>query len=263
MSETLFRAALTTRRIGRSCRWLAQTGSTNRDALAWAAQSAPDGSAVVAETQTAGRGRLTRTWFSPPDRNLYVSLILRPDLADPARLATLPLIAGLALAETLADRIPACSPGIKWPNDLWIKGKKCCGILCEMQTQGEAFPAIVLGFGMNVNLSREELPPDLRETATSLAIESGETHSRPELLAAILNTFEPIYDRWRETGLEPFLSRLRERDVLFGHSVTLSLLNTPLAGTAAGIAPDGALLLRLPDGTQTAVYSGEANRVRS
>ncbi|MBP5321787.1 MAG: biotin--[acetyl-CoA-carboxylase] ligase [Kiritimatiellae bacterium] len=262
MSEAPFRAALTTRRFGRVCRWLAETGSTNHDALAWAAQEAPDGAVVTADAQTAGRGRLSRVWFSPPGKNLYVSLILRPGIEDPARLATLPLIAGFALAEALAARLPTCRPRIKWPNDLWLGDKKCCGILCEMQTQGNAMPAVVAGFGMNVNLTRDELAQELRDTATSLAIETGETFSRPRLLAAILNTFEPIYDRWREEGLAPFLPRLRERDALRGEPVTLALLGKPLSGIAEGIAPDGALLLRLPDGTQTPVYSGEATRIR-
>jgi BirA family biotin operon repressor/biotin-[acetyl-CoA-carboxylase] ligase len=248
---------LTTRWLGRDLRYVAETGSTNRDVAALAQEGAGEGVAVVADRQCAGRGRMARPWFSPPGVNLYFSLLLRPDV-EPGRAASLPLVAGLAVAEAVERLAPEMRPGIKWPNDILCDGKKLCGVLCEMQAEADRVRHVVPGLGVNVNLTRAMLPEELRGRATSLKIAAGRDFSRAAVLAAILNAFEPLIERWRADGLEPLLPALRRRDALFGREIELEQGGRRLAGRADGIFPDGALRLVTPQGV-IPVYSGEAH----
>ncbi len=248
---------LATRRLGRELRYLAETGSTNRDVAALAQAGAQEGVMVVADRQSAGRGRMTRAWFSPPEVNLYVSLLLRPEI-EPGRAASLPLVVGLAVAEALEQVAPGCAPRIKWPNDILSGGRKICGVLCEMQAESDRVRYIIPGLGVNVNLTRAMLPAELRERATSLRIEAGHAFSRAAVLAAILNAFEPLYDCWCADGLEPLLPRLARLDALFGRTIELEQGGRRMAGRADGILPDGALRLVTAQGA-VPVYSGEAH----
>ena len=251
------RPLLTTRRIGRDCRYVPETGSTNRDVAALAQSGADEDVVIVAGQQTAGRGRMTRAWFSPPEVNLYFSLLLRPAV-EPGRAASLPLVAGLAVAEALAALVPEIDPRIKWPNDILIGDKKVCGILCEMQAETDCVRHIIPGIGVNVNLTRGLLPEELRGRATSLRIETGRVFSRAVVLAAILNRFEPLYDRWCREGFEELLPAVAARDALAGRTVTLDQGGRHVTGKADGIQPDGALRLITAQGL-VPVYSGEAH----
>ncbi len=248
---------LTTRRIGRDCRYVAETGSTNRDVAALADAGAEEGVVVTAGTQTAGRGRMTRLWHSPPGVSLYFSMLLRPAV-EPGQASSLPLVAGLAVAEALAQLAPETQPMIKWPNDILIGGKKVCGILCEMQAETDCVRHIIPGIGVNVNLTRAELPEELRGRATSLRIETGRRFSRAAVLAAILNRFEPLYARWCAEGFEPLLDAVGARDALRGMKVTLEQGGRRVQGIGDGILPDGALRLHTEQGV-VPVYSGEAH----
>ncbi|HOE60458.1 MAG TPA: biotin--[acetyl-CoA-carboxylase] ligase [Kiritimatiellia bacterium] len=249
---------LSTRRIGRDCRYVAETGSTNRDAAVLAQAGAEEGLVVTAGSQHAGRGRMTRVWFSPAGVNLYFSLVLRPAV-EPLRAASLPLVAGLAVAEAVADLAPELQPAVKWPNDILVAGRKLCGILCEMQAEIDCVRHIVLGVGVNVNLERASLPEEIRSRATSLRMACGRSFSRAAVLAAILNHFEPLYDQWLRKGLEPLITRLDARDALRGRMITLeSGGGQTLRGRADGIQADGALRLVTERGPVT-LYSGETH----
>lgn len=249
---------LTTRLIGRDCRYVSETGSTNRDAAALASNEGQSESVtVVAGRQTQGRGRLSRAWFSPPEQNLYFSMLLQPSI-EPARAASLPLVTGLAVAEAVTDCAPEIVPQIKWPNDILIGGKKLCGILCEMQADMDRVRYLIAGAGVNVNLSSDMLPEDLQTRATSLRIETGRVFSRAEVLAAILNRFEPLYDQWRRDGFEPLIPLIAAYDVLYGKTVTLEAGGRVMTGRAEGVQSDGALRIATDDGT-VPVYSGEAH----
>jgi BirA family biotin operon repressor/biotin-[acetyl-CoA-carboxylase] ligase len=248
---------LTTRSLGRECLYVEETGSTNRDVAARAQAGAAEGLALAAGSQSAGRGRLARAWFSPPGVNLYFSLLLRPDV-ELARAASLPLVMGLAVAEALSGLAPAVRPLVKWPNDILAQGRKLCGILCEMQAETDRVRHIIAGVGVNVNLTRPQLPEELRDRATSLRIEAGKTFSRAAVLAAVLNRFEPLYDRWREEGLGPLVPALSGRDALRGRTIAVEQGARRIAGRAEGIQPDGALLLRTAEGL-VPIYSGEAH----
>ncbi len=251
------RPLLTTRRLGHDCRYVAETGSTNRDVAALAQSGAEEDVVIVAGQQNAGRGRMTRAWFSPPEVNLYFSLLLRP-VVEPGRAASLPLVAGLAVAEALAALVPDVNPRIKWPNDILISDKKICGILCEMQAETDCVSHIIPGIGINVNLTRVMLPENLRDRATSLRIETGRIFSRAVVLAAILNRFEPLYERWCRSGFESLLPAVASRDALAGRTVSLEQGGRQVTGKAEGIQPDGALRLVTAQGL-VPVYSGEAH----
>jgi BirA family biotin operon repressor/biotin-[acetyl-CoA-carboxylase] ligase len=248
---------LTTRFVGRECQFLAETESTNRDVAALAVAGAAEGVVIAAGAQTAGRGRMSRVWFSPKAENLYFSVLLRPQVA-PGLAVSLPLVVGLAVAEALAEIAPDTVPLIKWPNDILVGGKKVCGILCEMQAETDCVRHIIPGIGVNLNLLREKLPEELCGRATSLRIETGRSFSRAAVLAAILNRFEPLYDRWCAEGFEPLLGAIRARDALRGQAITVDQGGRRISGVADGILPDGALRLVTEQGA-VPVYSGEAH----
>lgn len=248
---------LDTQSLGRALRYLCATVSTNSDLAALAAAGAPEGMVVVAETQSGGRGRLARRWLSAPGRNLTFSMLLRPAL-EPQRVTTLPLLAGVALARAIEELEPGLGLQIKWPNDLLLGGLKLAGILCEMQAEADCVHHVIVGIGLNVNLRRSQLPGEVRRTATSLRLATGRDWPRAPLLARVLNGFERDYDCWRREGLAPFLGELAARDPLAGRRVVIEQGGRRLRGVAEGIQADGALRVRLSDGTLQAVVSGDA-----
>jgi BirA family transcriptional regulator, biotin operon repressor / biotin---[acetyl-CoA-carboxylase] ligase len=236
-----------------------QTGSTNTDLLAAAASGAPEGSVLVAESQTAGQGRLERRWVSPPRSGLTFSVLLRPHV-PPLRLAWLPLLAGLAVQRAVAA-LGAVPAALKWPNDLLLGAhrRKVCGILA--QASGTA---VVLGIGLNVTNQRDELP---REDATSLALEDVDRTDRGELLVALLERFAADYTGWRAAGADPEASGLlaaytKVCDTV-GRQVAVSLpAGGRLDGEATGIDAVGRLLVRTGDGTTHPVAAGDVLHVR-
>jgi len=252
--------SMTTKRMGRGFRFLKVTGSTNRNADAAGVGGLPEGFLIVADKQTAARGRMGRGWFSPAGVNIYCSLLLRPDVA-PGCVASLPLVIGLAVVEGLTECEPSLQPTIKWPNDIYIGDRKICGILCETQLKGNAIQHLVAGIGVNVNVLTGQLPPELRASATSIAIETGREVSREQVLATILNRFEPLYDQWRAFGFKALVQQVNMFDALRGKPVRMELAGTPLEGIASGIQPDGTLLLKTANGMKS-VCSGEAHILR-
>jgi BirA family biotin operon repressor/biotin-[acetyl-CoA-carboxylase] ligase len=210
------------------------TDSTNTRARELAAAGAPHGTLVTADEQTAGRGRQGRTWVAPPGDAVLMSLVLRD--FDPL----LPLAAAVAVAEAVGSRAQ-----IKWPNDVWIEGRKVSGILIEGRPQ-EGWA--VLGIGVNVRT--REFPDELREIATSLALARIET-TREEVLAALVQRL----DRWLAAPADEVLAAWSERDALRGHDVRWA----DGEGTAAGVDEGGALVVELDDGTTTVLDAGEVH----
>jgi BirA family transcriptional regulator, biotin operon repressor / biotin---[acetyl-CoA-carboxylase] ligase len=183
-----------------------ETGSTNADVLAAAAAGEPEGLVVAAGTQTAGRGRLGRTWQSPPGGGLWFSVLLRPAEVPPSRLGWLPLLAGVALAHTVRD-VAGVDAALKWPNDLLVRGEKCAGILAEASGGG----AIALGIGLNTRLTREQLPPPppYGLPPTSLALAGASMVDNDGLLTALLDRLASAYADWCAAGGDPEASGLR------------------------------------------------------
>lgn len=185
-------------------------------------------------------------------------MLLKPEV-KPEMAATLPLVAGIAVAAALEKFLPREEIAIKWPNDILAGGRKICGILCEMSAQGETVRHVVAGIGINVNLGAGALPAEIAGTATSMKMLAGEEFALGEVLSAVLESFSEYYSRWLEGGLAAVKADLDARDILRGRRVEMRLLGKPLSGKAVGIAESGALLLLLDDGTIEQVFSGEAH----
>jgi BirA family biotin operon repressor/biotin-[acetyl-CoA-carboxylase] ligase len=197
---------------------LAVTDSTNRVAMEMAENGAKHGTVVVADAQTAGRGRMGRRWVSPAGKNLYVSLLLRPSVptVDAPRLA---LVAGVALADAVeAVGVPA---SLKWPNDLYCGGRKAAGILAEMASDPDGVRHVVIGVGLNVNMEEADFPPDLRDTSTSLRIRAGRVFRRVDVLARLLDAFGTRYAEFIGGGFASLRDGWDRRDFLRGRRVLL------------------------------------------
>lgn len=249
--------SLSTERFGRNLVFHEKVDSTNVKAKILARQGASEGTVLVADSQTGGRGRMGRAWVSPPGANLYFSVVLRPPV-PPSRLSQIPLLAAAAIHQALDSSVEGIVAMIKWPNDILIGGRKVCGILCEMETEPDMTHFVIVGIGINVNL--ENIPAEIGDIATSLFLESGNEHSRADILSAILNCFEPLYDRWLEADdlrdVLPYLERyawLKDRDV------TVEQYRSTLAGRVRGLTGTGELLLEAQNGRVHVVSSGEAH----
>lgn len=250
---------LNTRWLAHSYRYLTTVGSTNDYALLLAAEGAPHGALVVAEEQTKGRGRLERQWMSSPNRGIYLSILLRNLL--PIRVAAqTPYIGSLALVKLLREQfgVPA---SIKWPNDVLINGRKVAGILTETQSDQDFSRFSVVGIGINVNHSREEMAGPFRYPATSIAIETGFAVKRQKVLLEFLYRFEREYERFLENGLSALLPEIEEYSEMMGKTIRVVCGNREIAGKARAISDEGALLLLRDDGSQEAVWAGDIVRI--
>jgi BirA family transcriptional regulator, biotin operon repressor / biotin---[acetyl-CoA-carboxylase] ligase len=229
---------------------LDRTGSTNDHARELASAGAPHGTVVVAEEQTAGRGRQGRSWVAPRGRALTLSIVVR--LGD-AALDLLPLSAAVAVCET-CERAAPVHCAVKWPNDVWIEGRKVAGILIEARPQ-EGWA--VLGIGLNVDTSEDELDEAIRDQATSLRIAAGSPAERERALEALL---ERLADRLR-TEPEPLLAAYRERDALHGRQIAWSASGDRLEGKAEGVDDEGNLVVFTRDGERHTLTAGEVHLV--
>jgi BirA family transcriptional regulator, biotin operon repressor / biotin---[acetyl-CoA-carboxylase] ligase len=248
-----------------------ETGSTNADVAAAARQGEPEGLIVVAEQQTAGRGRRDRQWTSPARAGLTLSVLLRPGEPQPGHdwpaaafpaYGWLPLLAGVALLEAV-QQIAELEATLKWPNDLLVGDRKCAGILAEVVGD-----AVVLGIGLNVSTRADELPPTASGLpATSLVVAGAKHTDRDPLLRALLRRLARWYGGWRETGgdaeLCGLLGAYRRSCSTIGRDVRVQLPTGPvLAGRATTVDADGQLVVRTEDGVDQRVSAGDVLHVR-
>lgn len=241
--------------LGRNVSYYDKVVSTNPEAKELAGKGAPEGTLVVAEEQTGGRGRLGRGWFSPYAMGIWCSLILRPEV-HPTEAPPVTMLAAVALARAIKDSTGVAA-GIKWPNDLLLKGKKICGILTEMSAEMDRVNYLVVGMGINVNTL--EFPEELKEIATSLRAEAGTFFSRRLLLQKMLLEFENLYKLWLAEGFKPVLEEWKERCVTLNCPVRMTSARETLEGWAEDVDDTGALLLRLPDGSLKQILAGEVS----
>ncbi len=242
-------------RFGRFFRYHDEIESTNLEAKALANSGAPEGVVVVAEAQSAGRGRRGRSWTSPPGKGLLFSALLRPaiPMVD-AHLLT--LVAATALAETM-ERFAEVPVQIKWPNDLFIDNRKLGGILMEVAGEHDEVEWVIAGMGVNVNTEYSELPVPLRRTATSLKITTGQSVDRSDLLAALLLSFDAHYTHAVHHGFERAITNFRSRDFLLHRTVDVETREGIVRGTAVGIDEYGALLVESAPRRIQRLHSGE------
>lgn len=240
-------ASLAGQRIGHTVVYHEETASTNDVARALAEAGHPHGVVVVADHQTAGRGRRGAEWFSPPRKNLLLSVLLRPP-APPHEWPRLTHVAALAVCEGIEASVPGVRPRVKWPNDIFLSGRKAAGLLLESAFPAQAPPFAVLGIGLNVNLTARDLPPDLRESTTSLAIEAGQPSvAREAVAAAILRALNRLLSRPSD-DFPLMLDDLRRRSVLLGRRVRVLSAGRELSGIADDLGPSGELILQQDDG---------------
>ena len=258
-----------------SVRVVAATGSTNSDLVAEAAAGAAGGAVLIAEEQTAGRGRLDRAWSAPARSGLFLSLLLRPGLKDATgggavpreHWSWLPLLVGVAVGASLS-RTAGAELGLKWPNDLLVtvdgEERKLGGILAELSGDGSEGDAVVVGIGLNVSLRAEELPVP---TAGSLALAGAEVIDRETLVRTVLRVFAELYEDWCSVGGDPEASGLRvayaAQCATIGRPVRVELPGGhELLGEAVAVDGDGRLVVRTVDGTERPVGAGDVVHVR-
>jgi BirA family biotin operon repressor/biotin-[acetyl-CoA-carboxylase] ligase len=236
-----------------------KTDSTNRVAMELGYAGEPEGSVVMAEEQTAGRGRAGRAWHSERGTGLYFTLLLRPKLS-PVQAPILTMLAGIAAHSAITAQT-GVSPDLKWPNDLLLNGKKIGGILTEMHAEPSMIRFVIIGCGINVN--QETFPDDLASVATSLRRETGRSHSRLELLVRLLTEFEADYNRFLREGVAPVIERF-QRISPFANGKRVRVDNGvhSYAGVTTGLSPEGLLLVKKYDGQIQAVIAGDVTEVR-
>lgn len=259
ISADLLVPYLRTRMLGRNLLAADEMESTNLTAAELASKGCAEGMVVVADHQTGGRGRNGRTWFSPAGRNLYFTMVLRPD-CQPGLVPQLAIVAAMSMRRGLKCLCPDIPVSLKWPNDIWVKGLKLCGILCSMSCMGMKTEYAVVGIGVNVNLRKEDLPGGIQGSATSLGILSGSLWNRSQVLATILNAFEEDYDTWLAHGsLAPFMEGWNEASLLNGRQVSVGQGNVVYSGIVKGITEDGRLILVRGDGGTDLISAGDAH----
>jgi BirA family transcriptional regulator, biotin operon repressor / biotin---[acetyl-CoA-carboxylase] ligase len=233
--------------------------STNTIALQMAAQGAAHGTVVLAEEQTAGRGRFGRVWYSERSTGIYTSIILRPSLA-PSAAPVITLMAGVAAREGI-ERATGLAPDIRWPNDLLLNGKKLCGILTEMSAEVDRLHAVVVGIGINVNHS--QIPEELAPIATSLRLEGGRVYSRVQIMAALLRQIELNYRSLLQEGSESITRRwAAASSYATGKRIRVSTGREEFHATTDGLDVSGALRIRRDDGREELLVAGEIVEVK-
>ncbi len=256
---SLVRAELPHAEIGHKVIHFFRTESTNSVALQLDAESGPHGTVVIAEEQTAGRGRLGRNWYSERSSGIYTSIILRPPLS-PMAAPILTLLAGVA-AHNAVRSATGLSVDIRWPNDLLVNGKKVCGILTEMKAEVDQLHMVVLGIGINVN--HNSMPEDLRAIATSLALEGGRQYSRLHILAELLRNVERYYHMLLKKGNAAIVKEWSAASSYAeGKQVRVKAGGNDYSGTTAGLDVSGALKILRDDGRQELLVAGEITEVR-
>lgn len=249
------RSRLATRLVGRELVCHDQLASTNLTAMELGEAGAAEGLVVIADRQTAGKGRLGRSWASPGGVNLYLSILLRPSI-PPWEVPRLTFVSAVAAARALQDATGVMVE-VKWPNDLLVKGKKIAGLLNEMSAESDAVHHVVLGIGLNINMTAGQFPSDLRYPATSVLLETGSAGSRLEVVVALLEHFDRLYTEFLTTGLTPILSSWQELFSMRGQTVRVESGANARIGVIVGVDEEGALLLRTATGEVEKVLAGD------
>jgi BirA family biotin operon repressor/biotin-[acetyl-CoA-carboxylase] ligase len=217
-------------------------GSTNQLGFRLAESGASEGTLIVADEQTKGRGRMGKSWHSPPKLGLWMSLILRPDI-PPFKAPGLSICAGLALAQAIS-KLTGMEAKIKWPNDCLMNGRKVGGILLELSAELDRINFVIAGIGVNINQQPSDFPRKLSSVATSVRIEYGKEVSRMKLLALFLQRFEAIYLDFKKKGLAPQRRLIKRFSSLLGRQVAVKFGKEKIEGVAEDIDDNGSLVIR-------------------
>ena len=248
---------LRAKRFGKRIFFSSVVDSTNEWAKELVLLGAPEGTVAIAQTQTGGRGRLGRVWFSP-EGGLWFSVVLKPKLKA-AEAVKLVFVAGLAVAEVLRE-LYGLKVETKWPNDVLVDGRKICGILAEMSTVGEKVNFVVLGIGVNANFDAGKVfPEELWESATSLMNELGRKVKLEELFRVLLERLDSVYEEFLKKGFSLILERWKSYAGFLGKQVVVTSGTETLHGLALDVDNEGALAIRLEDGTVKRIFVGDVS----
>jgi BirA family biotin operon repressor/biotin-[acetyl-CoA-carboxylase] ligase len=254
------RGKLSTTRIGCRLVCLPETISTNADAFRLAEEGAEEGTSVIADAQSGGKGRRGRDWLSPAGVNLYCSVVLRPSIM-PHEAPQLTFLSAVAVARAI-EGATALKPEIKWPNDVLIDGRKVAGLLNEMSAETDGINFVILGMGVNLNMTSAQFPADLRTPATSLLLAQGRPVNRAMFTARMLGELDRLYTDFLHHGFGPVRDEWHRRCNANGREIVVSEAGVDAArGMFHGIDGDGALLLRSPSGTVERILSGDVRVV--
>jgi BirA family biotin operon repressor/biotin-[acetyl-CoA-carboxylase] ligase len=260
LNQEKLKRSLAGKFIGHQLHYYEEIGSTNDEAFLLGLSGAPEGTALIAEKQTAGRGRLQRVWHSPAGKNIYTSIILRPKM-ESARAPQISILAGVAVAEVLDSYCPDRIK-IKWPNDVLINGKKVCGILSQAKTAVTEVDFIILGIGINVNINYNEFPKGICNLATSLAIETGREISRQELIISLYENLGKWYKHLMQDGFGRIKENWLSMSPMIGELVQVMFQEEAVSGTAIGLDEDGSLILLVAGDKEYKVSAGDATIVK-
>ena len=246
--------------IGREIVFRESVDSTNTLAMELAEKGALHGTVVIADSQLKGKGRLGRTWVSPPRSNVYMSVILRPEV-EPGDATLLTIMAAIACA-TAVRNTTGLQVKIKWPNDMMVSDKKLGGILTEIKSDPDRIILAVIGIGVNVNIRRRDFPPDVRPIATSIREKLGKMQSRTFIIAEILKEIERWYKVLIKDGREPLLVEWKRLSSTLGRKVKVIVGRETFTGIAEDIDEEGMLMLRLSSGVLKKISAGDLTTLR-
>jgi BirA family transcriptional regulator, biotin operon repressor / biotin---[acetyl-CoA-carboxylase] ligase len=261
VSENTVQWGLATKWLGKSIIHKETTSSTQSIAHQLAMDNAPHGTVVIADEQTAGKGRLKREWYSAKNKGIWMSIVLRPKIL-PYLAPQLTLLTATVLADVLKKEL-TLDPKIKWPNDIILQDKKVSGILTEMQAEQDQIQYIIIGIGMNVNQENNEIPDSIQSRATSLLMESGKVVDITRLIQSIFVRFEKSYAEYLNHGFSIIKERWESNGYRIGERIRLKTFQNEQEVILSGIAEDGALLAKYEDGSIHKIYSGEIDWFRN
>lgn len=248
-------SGISTKIIGKKVKYFKAVTSTNDIGKDLARQGTAEGTVIVAEEQTNGKGRLGRTWQAPPQSGLCFSVVLYPKV-NPMEVTQFTVLTAVAIVGALAKAYDI-EAKVKWPNDVYIDGLKVCGILAEMAAEADRVKYLVLGIGVNVNQTRDDFK--VLDTATSVREKAGNRVSRVNLLKAVLEELDRLYYLWQTKGFAPLKLMWKEAALWYGSNVTVNGLNEAWHGKIEDIDDNGELILKLDDGSLKKFYSGEVS----
>ncbi len=247
--------SLDCRYVGSDIIFLPKVDSTNNLAKEYAKKSNKEGLVIVADSQSGGRGRTGKSWHSPPETGVYLSVILKPDI-KPEYLSFITLVAGVSAASTINEFCHR-KANLKWPNDVLINNKKVCGLLCEMTQKQESCLSVIVGIGINANQMMEQFPEDLKNKATSLKMVNGSSTNRLTLIRSLLTNLDREYHLFLAEGGLSVIEKWRLNTDLFGRIVSIKRGSSVTTGKAMRLDELGRLILLLKNGEEEPFDSGE------
>lgn len=254
-ADDLLARLMETRVIGRDVHVFNETGSTNDVIEKLARDGAKEGVVVFAESQSKGRGRMGRKWVSPPRMGLWFSVLLRPQMR-PQTVTRITVAAAVALSRAL-NRGAGLTPQIKWPNDIHLDGRKVAGILTELNAELDRVKYVILGIGVDVNLTESDLPEDLRSVATSVRVASGRKIDRPQLAAIVLEELDNIYAQLGDAEFRKVAEEWEQQCITLGKDVAITIGSREIRGRAESLDDDGALMVRTSHGQLERIVGGD------